>query len=411
MIIILWLMIWGGMFSGIYNVTSGMFLNPLAMFQGLRAFLPVLALYIVVIFMLLARVKVPTLTNPAGLFFYYAFVGMAVSFFSPQKQTALYWGGVYLSPVLLTWFVVQKEKALDVLKHVINVNYILCGVVFLSLLPPAISHGISGPYRMMFYELPFGIGQIRANGAGRFALIILIISIVRIILKRDLKRFVWLIPAALALFLLIQSQSRTALLGLGVAGILLVHMLGLRWQLLLLIPVLSYILYVVGYRIRAEESLNQLVNLTGREMTWQQAFARIKQSPFLGWGFHSDRILLDSQHIHNSYVHAMMHGGIIGLFFFTAAVVSIWYVLLKNRILKRIRSGQLERDMVLIESVLIVGFLTARSFFESTAAFFGVDLLLFVPAAGYIYFYCQSHAEAPENAKRKMTTYTYSMSS
>jgi len=35
--------------------------------------------------------------------------------------------------------------------------------------------------------------------------------------------------------------------------------------------------------------------------------------------------------------------------------------------------------------VLILGFLSARSVFESTAAFYGVDLLLFVPAVCFLY--------------------------
>jgi O-antigen ligase len=399
MIIILWLLIWGGMFTGIYNVDGGMFANPMALFQGLRAFFPILALYITFILMLLMRIKVPTLTNPAGLLFYYAVVGIAVSFFSPEMETAVYWGSVYLAPVLFIWFVMQGENPFDYFRKVITVNYILCAVVFVSLLPSALRHGISGPYRMMFYELPFGLGEIRANGVGRFALIILIISVVRILMKKHVRRFSWLFPVAFAVFILIQSQSRTALLGLGIAGVLLVHLLGLRWQFLFLIPALSYLLYIAGYRLRAEESLNQLVNLTGRELTWQQAIAEIKQSPFLGWGFHSDRILLDSQHIHNSYLHALMHGGIFSLVFFTAAMASVWYAVLKNRILRRIRSGELKRDVIFIESILITGFLTARSFFESTAAFYGVDLLLFVPAAGYIYLYCQKHAEETQTVK------------
>jgi hypothetical protein len=32
----------------------------------------------------------------------------------------------------------------------------------------------------------------------------------------------------------------------------------------------------------------------------------------------------------------------------------------------------------------MVGFMTVRSFFESTAAFYGVDLLLLMPAMAYI---------------------------
>ncbi|MFW6137083.1 MAG: O-antigen ligase family protein, partial [Candidatus Aminicenantaceae bacterium] len=331
-----------------------------------------------------------------GLLFYYVVVGLAVSFFSPAQTVALYWGGLYLSPVLVIWMGMKKDDSLETIKRVIRINYVVCGGILLILLPGALEYGMPGTYRLMFYELPFGLGLIRSNGVARFALVILIISVVRFILSRNMKKYAWAVPAAFSVYLFYQTQSRTALLGLAVAGVLLVHMLGLRWQFLFLIPAASYVLYRVGFRERAHERFDELVSLTGREFTWEQAIAQVKQSPFLGWGFHADRILLESQHIHNSYLHALMHGGIIGLAFFAAAVVSVWAVLLKNRILVRIRSGELARDVVLIESVLILGFLTARSFFESTAAFYGVDLLLFVPAAAYVYLYSLQ----PQSVKR-----------
>jgi len=37
----------------------------------------------------------------------------------------------------------------------------------------------------------------------------------------------------------------------------------------------------------------------------------------------------------------------------------------------------------------LLGFLTVRGFFESTAAFYGVDLLLFIPAMAYIYLWAK----------------------
>jgi hypothetical protein len=44
-----------------------------------------------------------------------------------------------------------------------------------------------------------------------------------------------------------------------------------------------------------------------------------------------------------------------------------------------------------MQAVLVLGFLTARSIFESTAAFYGVDLLLLVPAVAYIYQWAFDH--------------------
>jgi O-antigen ligase len=387
--VFLWLMIWGGLFTGLYNVTESMFSDPLAFFQGARALLPLLALYICFVWMLLSGVKVPSFSNPVGFFFYYCVIGLAVSFFSPEKITALYWGGIYLAPVMVLWLVLSGEDILDRLRKVIYVNYFLVVLFFIFLFPEIYSYGFGGKIRFVFYELPFGLGIMRGNGVARFALVLMIISGVRFLSQRRVWRYIWIAPIILSGFTLMQTQSRTALLGLAVVGLLLVYILGLRWQLLFLAPAAAFILWRAGFQERAHGRFEELVDLTGRELTWQQALAEIKESPFLGWGFHADRILLDSQHLHNSYLHAAMHGGIIGLAFFLAAVFSIWYVILKNNVLKRIQDADVVNKPFLIESVLIVAFLTTRSFFESTAAFFGVDLLLFIPAAAYVYVWAK----------------------
>jgi O-antigen ligase len=158
----------------------------------------------------------------------------------------------------------------------------------------------------------------------------------------------------------------------------------MKWQFLFAGPLVAYILYVSGYRWRARGSLQKAVSLTGREMTWQQALDMVKESPFLGWGFHADRILLESQHIHNSYVHALIHGGIIGTLFFVAAFISVWYYIIKNKILSKLSFAKGADRPVLVESILILGALSSRSFFESTAAFYGVDLLFFISAVAFV---------------------------
>jgi O-antigen ligase len=387
--VLLWFMMWGGLFTGPYSVTGEMFSNPLSLFQGARAFLPLLALYICLMWMLLKGAKIPSFSNPVGFFFYYCVVGVAVSFFSPEKLTALYWGGVYLAPVLAVWMLVSGEDGLARIRKVLSVNYAASFFVFILLLPDIYNYGFGGKMRFMFYELPFGLGEMRANGVARFALVLIIISGVRLLSQKSVWRYIWAAPLILSAYTLMQTQSRTALLGLGVVGVLLVYIMGLRWQFLFLGPAAAFVLWRAGFQERAHGSLEQLVNLTGRQYTWQQAVVEIKKSPFLGWGFHADRILLDSQHMHNSYLHAMLHGGIVGLVFFAAAVFSIWYVILKEKVLKRIKDADVINRPFLIESVLIIGFLSSRSLFESTAAFFGVDLLLFIPATAYIYVWAK----------------------
>ncbi|MBU4253624.1 MAG: O-antigen ligase family protein, partial [Acidobacteria bacterium] len=124
---------------------------------------------------------------------------------------------------------------------------------------------------------------------------------------------------------------------------------------------------------------------TGREMTWIEAIARIKESPFFGWGFHADRLLLNFQHIHNSYIHAMIHSGIIGTVVFIAALISIWRVIIRKEFFLKVREASGDEKIYLIDSLLLIGVLTSRSFFESTAAFYGVDLLFLILAVAYVF--------------------------
>jgi len=382
--VILWFMIWGGMFTGLYNVTDHMFANFLSMFQGMRAFLPLVALYISIMWMFLARIKPPSFSSPIGLFFYYCIIGVLISFFSPKMTEAFYWSFLYLSPIVFLWAVSTMEEALPRLRCVIYINYGVSLILLVSFMPEVIGKAIGSLPYTSYYNLGLNLGQVTKNGVGRFALVVVIVAIVRILSLKKVRRYVWITILAYALFLLMQTQSRTALLGLAVAGFLFVLIKGLKWQFLFIGPLFAYVLWVSGYELRAQQNFYYLVGLTGRQVTWKQALAQIKLSPFLGWGFHADRILLRFQHMHNSYLHALINTGIVGTFFFIGGVASIWHLIVKNRLIRNVREADEKNYPMLVESLLLIGALTARSFFESTAAFYGVDLLLFMPAIAYV---------------------------
>jgi O-antigen ligase len=109
-------------------------------------------------------------------------------------------------------------------------------------------------------------------------------------------------------------------------------------------------------------------------------------SPFLGWGFNADRIMLNGAHMHNSYLHAAIQEGLIGMVLFLSAILAIWALMIWKNVFRVAQDLRGVNQILLMDSVLIVAFLTSRSFFESTAAFFGVDLLLIVPAMAFISF-------------------------
>jgi len=382
------------MFSGLYNIQSPNFLsNPVSFIHGARALLPVLAVYISIIWIFATRSRFPFFKVPVGLLFYYCLIGIATSLFlSPDTLTSLYWAGIYLSPLLVVWIALENPNSLNLLRRLISLNYIMVIIVTVSLLPEALNIARGRLPLDQFYNLPFNLGQIRSNGVGRFALVTIIVSFVHLITKTKKTRFLWLLLIFPSLFLLALSQSRTALLGLAVAGVLYAYLKGINWRFFFVGPVTTYIIWLSGFQWRLEGKIEKLIYLTNREETWQKGIEQIKHSPFLGWGFHADRILLQSEHMHNSYLHAMIQSGLFGAIFFLAAISGIWYLIFRTQLLKRVRMTHGSEQTELMESILILGFLTERSFFESTAAFYGVDLLLLVPAITYIYLWIKENS-------------------
>ena len=325
-------------------------------------------------------------TTSLGFLVFYGAYGLAASiFYSPDIVTALYWGSAFLSPLLVMWFVIERPDPLPILRAILRLNGAVIILLMLAVLPEAYRFGFGRSTRYMIYLMPFGLGEVRANGVGRYALIALIIAGVGLVTSTSKKRLLWLPLILPAAFILMQTQSRSALLGLAVAGMLFVMIRGVDRRLLVAGPAAATIIWISGVTWRAKGALSSLVFLTGRETTWQKGLERIGESPIFGWGFHADRLLLNEEHMHNSYLHAGIQAGIVGALLFTAGIVVLWTFIFRSGIIGRIRTAAAPDRALLAQAVLILGFLSARSVFESTAAFYGVDLLLFVPAAAYIY--------------------------
>ena len=393
--LVLWGLAWGGVFTGPYNLDPWPPLSdPFAFFQGVRALLPVAAAYFCLLWALAAKVRFRFGLTALGLFVAYGAIGFIASIlYSPETVTALYWASAYLAPLLVAWFIIERPEPLPVLRAIERANVAVILALMVILLPEAYRFGFGHSTRFEIYQMPFGLGEVRANGVGRYAVIVLIAAGVSLVSSASKKRLLWLPVVVPALFLLMQTQSRSSLLGLAVASALFVVVRGLNLRFLIAGPAVAYVIYVSGVTWRARGALSSLVFLTGRDTTWQKGLARIGESPLFGWGFHADRLLLNKEHMHNSYLHAGMQAGVPGALLFGAAMAVLWLFLWRNGVLRRIRTAAPPDQGLLMQAVLILGFLTARSLFESTAAFYGVDLLLFVPAAAYLYQWAFDHPE------------------
>ena len=404
---LLWVGIWSGMFADPHQLGSpNLYASFFSFIQGVRSIVPLIAGFICLVLLLGTKSKFALQKNTISYLFFYCMVGTVSSFFmSPNPVIAFYWAGLYLSPLLTVWMAQKGVAPLKMLRSIIKINYVIVFLIFISFIPQTIDLARGrAPFTQMF-DLPFNMGQVRVNGVGRYALIVCIVAFVRLSFARKKIRIFWIFFIGMALLNIAYMRSRTTLLGLGVASLLYVYIQKLDWRFFLAGPVAAYVLWISGYKWRAQQNVENLLNLSGREYTWQRGLEQVGRSPLFGWGFHADRLLLRSEHMHNSYLHAAIHGGILGALFFVAGILSIWRLMIKRRFLKNLRYLKSDDKPFLFESVLLVGYLTSRSIFESTAAFYGVDLLIYLPAAAYIILWLYEHPDSGQVEKKALVTH------
>jgi len=384
--IALWLMVWAGMYSDISAFQGERLLEgPLGFAMALRPLLPILAAVgCLVILFKSGRIALSFTQGPVLAISAYGLIGMFFFFLSPEPFVSLYWGGLFLSTVFVVWTLVNQEGSEQQARVLMAINVILVSVIVLFYFTGPLWPILMGAPNPRLYRLPFGFGLQNANGVGRLAGVLALVALSRVRHREPYLKVPWLALLAVSLVSLALSESRTAILGF-VAGSLLIVLANRKYSWLVLgIPGIFYYLYNAWFVWRFKGSYETAFVLTGREATWRRVLTISLKSPLTGHGFHADRLIFEGEHVHMSYLHSLIQSGILGALFFAAAIFGLWWILVRNRVLQRLASIEGEPNFLMTESVAIVGFMTVRSFFESTAAFYGVDLLLLMPAMAYI---------------------------
>jgi O-antigen ligase len=123
-----------------------------------------------------------------------------------------------------------------------------------------------------------------------------------------------------------------------------------------------------------------LLTLTGRTIVWEDGLELIKDRPFLGYGFHADRLVL-SEHMHNTYLHGLLQTGVIGAIPLFVGLVFTWVLLYKAA--RRLSQLTVAHRHSVILAGGILALFSVRTIPESTGAIFGVDWLLLAPLLLY----------------------------
>ncbi len=391
---LIWLLVWGAFSSyGPGYILSGKFLSSaFSFFNSIRAYVPFLAVFFSLIIFAGKKGRAHLdFKKPTLYLILYAVVGLTATLLSPRGIDAVYWGLLYLSVPLTGLLLTGSGESLEEAKYLLNANWVIAFLfVFYLSLGPLRSYIFGHPLPGFMY-FPGGVARITQNGVGRYAGVAVLIALSRF--RQQLNgrnRILWLFLLAFSLNLLSLSQSRAALLGFAGGIAIILFSFRFNW-IVFFAPVFAFIIYLSGFLWGSRGSLQQLFSLSGRVLgQWIPGFHLFEKSPFIGYGFHADRFMLEGIHMHNAFFHSLVQSGILGTVFFVAAIYGIWFIVFKKNLIKKASDISNPDNIILSESLAIVVFFTLRSFFESTAAFYGADLFFLVPALLYIYAYSEA---------------------
>ena len=376
-----WLALWCALWAGLNAAPVAVGAETL---HTVRGWMPLLAGSLILA--VGDPVRVLTLRDPLSLCTLYGMIGLGASLLcSPDPATACYWASAYLAvPMVLLWCRMQDDGArrLDTIVTVtwglvaasglilIGAAWMASGSVWLGDL-----YGITGR-RPVFAGMPMA----RGTGIARYAGLIAVIALTRLLWSRSLRiRTVWIIVLVVCGVIMWRSLSAGANLAwLAAAGLLVALRGGWRW--LMVIAIIATGLTIVCHdavwqAVLRGKTLTGL--LSGRSEIWGTAWQLWRASPLLGLGFHADRLLMEwpyRNHVSNGALHALLQAGALGAACYVAAWVLAWKRAARGmRALPRLTPDVRMRAAELIG---VLGFLTVRSIFESTGAFFGVDWLV-----------------------------------
>jgi O-Antigen ligase len=388
--IVLWAMVWAGMYSDISALRAErLAAGPMSFITAVRPVLPLLAAVACVVILVRAgRISLSFTRGPVLALSAYGLLGLLFFFMSPDPFASMYWAGLFLSAVFVVWTLVNQGDPETQARLLMAVNIAVVAVLVLFYFAGPLRPILLGAPNPRLYRLPFGLGVQNANGVGRFAGVLALIALSRVRHTEIYLKAPWLVLLGVSLISLALSQSRTAILGFAVGSLIIVLLNRKFSWLFLVIPGIFYYLYNAWFVWRFKGSFGTAFVLTGRGATWERILDLAMRAPLLGHGFNADRLMFGGEHVHMAYLHSFLQSGVLGALLFAAAIVGLWWLLVRERVPQRLVAVQGEANFLMTESVALAGFMTVRSFFESTAAFYGVDLLLLMPAVAFIQVWC-----------------------
>ena len=399
----LWVLVWGTVNTGPWRLPNAV--STMDFVHGFRAYAVFAAAFFALNYLLRnAYARHLAFKGGNGLLLFYGVVGLMASLFiSRRPESAVYWGGVFVACLLVPAALAAPGdwalRARDFLRLNWLAVLIIAGViVFLGadvLFGSEIKWDDPTHFRAMEPAGMAGVADMampRSTGAGRYTGLFAVVALAGIWNGRFWEKPFWGIIFVMFSLATLLYHGRGAAAGFigGCVAVLAfsgstnrrtLALLGLVALPLVLFP--DILEWLIAYMQRGTRDAEEFLTFTGRTRDWAVGWDVFTTSPIFGVGFWADRIYIPrGAHFHNSFVHALVTSGITGFIPFVMAWVWAWIRFLKIQKVRHLMPKAENRALAEVGGVLT--FLTLRSFPESTGAFFGVDLFIFVPILIYL---------------------------
>ncbi len=357
----------------------------------IRAVLPFVVLPVAGFLLLGHRQIQLTWNGPSRLLLIYGAIAAFATAFSPEPWISAYWSMAFLATVLAALLFPVKSDPVGATRLLLQVTWATTFIVAAIIAyrggdlifgDAASAYGIEGTLNDLS----------RSSGVARWAAVPGLVCLVRAFYTRRKALFgVYLGLACVAFYIVYRMQSRGAVFG-AVAALLFILLISSRMRRYALpfaaLAVICLVLIatperasngVVTYLMRGQNS-EEFESMTGRTRAYSNGLEAFADAPVLGRGQWADRMII-GEHVHNSFLQAMLNGGAIGAIPYFCSWIAGWLLFLKLQ--KRSAFLAPEDRRLVLECGTVMMFFSVRAIPETTTASFSVDLL--VMAAVFVY--------------------------
>jgi O-antigen ligase len=387
--LILWTCLWLNLNTGTWNILPPSSLEEWQL--CIRAILPFIVLPVAG-FLLLARKKVQLPGNaPSRLLMVYGIFAALAAIYSPDPIWSLYWSTNFLATILAAWTFVDRRNPVGSARQMLQVTWVATFIVA-AIIGYQARNSVFGESASAYGVLTELNGLSRSSGVARWAAVPGLVCLVRAYHTRRFSLFAFFICAsAVSFFIVYRMQSRGAIFGSAAALLfaLLVSSRMRRYALPFAVVAILVILLLdspatlsdqVATYLERGQSRDEFLSMTGRTRAYEHGLVAFEDAPLFGRGQVADRLII-GEHVHNSYLQALLNGGIAGGIPYFASWIAGW--ILFFRVQKRSDRLSPEDRICVLESGTVMMFFTVRAMPETTTASFAVDLLVMV--AVYVY--------------------------